>query len=163
MAVINLSLNYKISFQLNIIQKMLRIRDVILKVNMEYIRSAAQAEEYRTEPAFKLQGSYRNMNKLAEKIVPVMNEQELETLILSHYEGESQTLTSGAESNFLKLREMMGQMTTEQQARWDDIKKTFNKNKVFHGMDENNPMSQVIAQLSKFVDGLDGIRDVLKK
>ena len=27
----------------------------------------------RVEPPFKLQGSYRNMNKLAEKISPVMN------------------------------------------------------------------------------------------
>ena len=142
---------------------MLRIRDVILKVNMEYIRSAAQAEEYRTEPSFKLQGSYRNMNKLAEKIVPVMNEAELETLILSHYEGESQTLTSGAESNFLKLKEMMEQMSDEEIARWAEIKKTFNKNKIFNNMDENNPMSQVIAQLSKFVDGLDGIKEALKK
>ena len=44
------------------------MRDVILKVNLEYIRSAAQADEYRTEPPFKLQGSYRNMNKMAEKI-----------------------------------------------------------------------------------------------
>lgn len=147
----------------NVIQKMLRIRDVILKVNMEYIRSAAQAEEYRTEPSFKLQGSYRNMNKLAEKIVPVMNEQELETLILSHYEGESQTLTSGAESNFLKLKEMMGQMSDEEITRWEEIKKTFNKNKIFNNMDENNPMSQVIAQLSKFVDGLDGIKEALRK
>lgn len=142
----------------SVINKMLRIRDVILKVNMEYIRSAAMADDYRTEPAFKLQGSYRNMNKLCEKIAPVMNDAELETLILAHYEGESQTLTTGAEANFLKLKELIGNMTTEDKTRWGDIKKAFNKNKIFNNMDSNNPMSQVIAQLSKFVDGLDGIK-----
>ncbi len=147
----------------SVLQKMLRIRDVILKVNIEYIKSAAMADEYRTEPAFKLQGSYRNMNKLAEKIVPVMNDDELETLILSHYEGESQTLTTGAEANFLKLKELMGQLNEDEKIRWADIKKTFNKNKIFKNMDGNDPMSQVIAQLSQFVEGLDGIRDALKK
>ncbi len=146
-----------------VLKKMIRIRDVILKVNLEYIRSAAMSDDFRTEPAFKMQGSYRNMNKLAEKIVPVMNDSELETLILSHYEGESQTLTNGAESNFLKLKELMGQLSEEEKERWEEIKKTFNKNKIFNQLDGNNPMSQVIAQLNKFVDGLDGIRDVLDK
>ena len=62
-------------------KKLLRVRDVVLRVNEEYIRSAAQADAYRTEPAFKLQGSYRNMNRLAEKVSPVMNDAELEELI----------------------------------------------------------------------------------
>ncbi|RYE59360.1 MAG: hypothetical protein EOP48_01110 [Sphingobacteriales bacterium] len=37
-----------------VLQRLLRIRDVILKVNQGYIRLAAQAEEFPTEPAFKL-------------------------------------------------------------------------------------------------------------
>ena len=74
-----------------VLKKLLRIRDIILQVNLEYIRSAAQAEEYRTEPPFKLQGSYRNMNKLTEKVMPIMNDEELQTLILTHYESEAQT------------------------------------------------------------------------
>ena len=45
-------------------------------------------------------------NKLAEKIFSVMNDKELETLLLSHYENESQTLTSGAEANLLKFKEL---------------------------------------------------------
>ena len=54
----------------------------MLKVNMQYIESAAQADEYRTEPAFKLQGSYRDMNKIAEQMSPpMMNDQELQVLI----------------------------------------------------------------------------------
>ncbi len=147
----------------SILEKMLVVRDVVLKVNQEYIRSAAMAEDYRTEPAFKLQGSYRNMNKLAEKLVPIMNEQELDTLILSHYEGESQTLTNGAEANFLKLKELLDGQSEEEQNRWTAIKKTFNKNKIFRNTDENNPMSQVLAQLAAFTDGIDGIKDVLEQ
>ena len=47
-------------------------RRVVL--NQQYIASAAQADQYRSEPPFKLQGSYRNMNKMAEKISAVMND-----------------------------------------------------------------------------------------
>jgi len=36
-------------------KKLLVVRDVVLKVNREYIRSAGQADEYRTEPPFLLQ------------------------------------------------------------------------------------------------------------
>ncbi len=57
---------------------MIRVRETVLRVNQAYIASSAQAEAYRTEPTFKLQGSYRNMNKLAEKLSPVMSDQELE-------------------------------------------------------------------------------------
>jgi hypothetical protein len=78
------------------------------KVNQQYIRSAAQADEYRTEPAFLLQGSYRNMNRIAERVLPIMNDQELETLIMSNYENDAQTLTRNTESNLLKFKEMVG-------------------------------------------------------
>ena len=74
---------------MELLKKLLTVRDVILTVNKEYIYSAAQADEYRTEPTFRLQGSYRDMNKIAEKVVGVMNDKELDTLILSHYESES--------------------------------------------------------------------------
>lgn len=53
---------------------------MILKVNQQYIASAAQSDKYRTEPVFRLQGSYRNMNKLSEKVSAVMNEKEIRTL-----------------------------------------------------------------------------------
>jgi hypothetical protein len=76
-----------------VMKKLLRIRDVVWRVNEEYIASAAQADAYRTEPPFKLQGSYRNMNRMAEKVSAVMNDAELEALIQQHYQNEAQTLT----------------------------------------------------------------------
>ena len=92
-------------------QKLIRVRDVVLGVNREYIRSAAQVDDYRTEPPFKLQGSYRNMNRIAEQVSPVMNDSELQTLILSQYEQDAQTLTTGAEANLLKFKELGGWAT----------------------------------------------------
>ncbi|MDB6155707.1 MAG: ATPase, partial [Chthoniobacteraceae bacterium] len=144
-----------------VMRMMLRLRDVVLRVNEEYIRSAAQADAYRTEPAFKLQGSYRNMNRLAEKVAPVMNAGELEALIQEHYRNEAQTLTNGAEANLLKLRELTGTLTPEEAVRWETICKTFRKNQLFQGGDERDPVSQVVRQLSACFDGIDSIKEVL--
>ncbi len=131
-----------------VMRKLIRIRDVILTVNAEYIRSAGQADAYRTEPPFLLQGSYRNLNRLAEKVVPVMNDAELTDLIADHYRNEAQTLTTGAESNLLKLRELLGQLTPEDSQRWNDIKKTFTRNLLVQGGDGNDPVTQVVRQLA---------------
>ncbi len=138
-----------------------RVRDSILRVNLEYIRSAAQEDAYRTEPAFKLQGSYRNMNRIAEKVLPLMTDEEVEQLVIDHYENESQTLTTGAEANLLKFREMEGLLTEEEAARWAEIKKGFNKNKLLGAGGENDPVARVVAQLSQFNDGLEGIQQGL--
>ncbi|MFC5050983.1 DNA repair ATPase [Rubritalea spongiae] len=137
-----------------------RVRDSILRVNLEYIRSAAQEDAYRTEPAFKLQGSYRNMNRIAEKVLPLMTDEEVEGLVVDHYENESQTLTTGAESNLLKFREMEGLLTDEEAQRWEDIKKGFKKNLLMGAAGgENDPVARIVAQLTQFNDGLDSIKD----
>ena len=90
-------------------------------------------DAYRIEPSFKLQGSYRDMNKLVAKVVPIMNDKELTTLLLSHYESESQTLTSAAEANLLKYKELSNNLTEAEQERWDIIKTTFVKNNKLKG------------------------------
>lgn len=147
----------------NVLQKLLRIRDVILTVNLEYIRSAAQADEYRTEPAFKMQGSYRNMNRLAEKVLPIMNDEEVEALILDHYEQESQTLTTGAEANVLKFKELIGVQSEEDKARWAEIKKTYKRNQLLGSTDGSDPVARVVAQMTTFSEGLDAIRTTLEQ
>jgi hypothetical protein len=144
-----------------IMKKLLRVRDVVLRVNEEYIASAAQADAYRTEPPFKLQGSYRNMNRLAEKVSAVMNDAEVEALIQQHYQNEAQTLTKGAEANLLKLKELTNALTPEQAARWEEIKKTFRKNLVLGGNGSNDPVTQVVQRLSACYDGIAAIREVL--
>jgi hypothetical protein len=143
-----------------VFQKLFQCRDVLLKVNAQYIASASQEEAYRTEPPFKLQGSYRNMAKLAEKVVSAMNAAEVEALIDDHYIGESQTLTTGAEQNLLKLAEMRGRMTDEQKARWDNIKREFGRLKTQGGSDDD-PVTRVTGTLGGLGRELEGIRDTL--
>lgn len=146
----------------SVLEKLIQVRDVVLMANQEYIRSAGMADEFRTEPAFKLQGSYRDMNKLAEKILPIMNDAEIKTMLLGHYESESQTLTTGAEANLLKFKEMTGWITKEEQQRWEDIKSTFLKKQRLLGIDGNDKFGQVIAQLSSLVDGIEGMRKAMQ-
>jgi len=144
---------------ISVLTKLLSVQDIILKVNQAYIYSAAVAEENRTEPAFKLQGSYRNMNKLAEKIVPIMNEEELKTLLLSHYEGEAQTLTSGAEANMLKLKEMMKVQTEEESKRWKEIKSNFQSRQQLFGANADDPVVQVAAQMNRLNQQISEFRE----
>ena len=146
-----------------ILKKVLKIRNTVIKVNAAYIKSAAMDDAYRTEPAFKLQGSYRDMNKLVAKVVPVMNENELQTLLLSHYESESQTLTAAAEANLLKYKELIGDLHDEDATRWETIKETFVKNNKLKGFGDANEMAQLLAQLMQFSDNLEGIKNVLQQ
>lgn len=146
-----------------VLEKVITIRNTVLKVNAEYIRSAAQEDSYRTEPSFKLQGSYRDMNKLVAKVVPIMNKRELATLLLSHYESESQTLTSSAEANLLKYRELIGALDKTQQTRWNSIKETFVKNNKLKGFGDKNEMAQVLSQMMEFTENLEGIKKALEK
>ena len=147
----------------SVMQKLFRIRDTILRVNLGYIASAAMEDAYRTEPAFKLQGSYRNMNRIAEKVLPIMTDAEVEQLIVDHYENESQTLTTGAEANLLKFREMEGMHTETEATRWESIKKTFNKNLLMGGRGDDDPVNRVVGTLSTFTDGLDKIEQTLTR
>ncbi|WP_020407896.1 DNA repair ATPase [Hahella ganghwensis] len=137
----------------SVLEKLFVIQDVILKINQQYIASAAQDDRYRNEPSFKLQGSYRNMNKMAEKVSSVMNDDELMQLISDHYLGEAQLLTTGAEENLLKLAELRGNMTQEEQQRWEQIKKDFLRNKAMGGSDADVG-GRVVAQLTDLVEGI---------
>ncbi|OCG12701.1 DNA repair ATPase [Gilliamella apicola] len=140
-----------------VLRHLLKIREVVFKVNQQYIISAAQSDKYRTEPPFKLQGSYRNMNKLTEKISSVMNDEELNQVIEDHYLGEAQLLTNGAEENLLKLAEIRGVLTKEQMERWQQIKNDFMRNKTLGG-DESNTGNQIVTQLADLVQSVQALK-----
>ncbi len=144
-----------------IMRKLITIRDVVLRVNKQYIESAAQAEAYRTEPAFKLQGSYRDMNKMAERVVPIMNDEELHTLIVSHYENQAQTLATGAEANLLKFRELLGILSDDERKRWDAIRKTFQRNLLLGAAAGDDQVSRILAHMTTFSQGREDIRGAL--
>ena len=139
-----------------ILRHMFRVQEIILDVNQAYIASASQDDKYRVEPIFKLQGSYRNMNKMTEKLSAIMNENELNQLVDDHYLGESQLLTQGAESNLLKLGEMRGTLTQEESERWAQIKTDFLRNKAMGGEDGDTG-ARIVAQLVDLASGFNAI------
>ena len=147
----------------NIFKKLLFIQEIVLKVNQQYIYSASQDDAFRTEPNFLLQGSYRNMNRMAEKIEPVMNEAELKQMVLDHYIDDSQLLTTGAEFNLLKFKEMMDWITEEENERLEHIRKIYGKNKSLGSIKDNDPMSQIIGQINLFNDRFETFVETISK
>ncbi|WP_448566573.1 DNA repair ATPase [Thalassotalea ganghwensis] len=143
-----------------VIQRIRKIQQTVLKANTQYIASAAQDDKYRTEPPFKLQGSYRNMNKMVEKVVPVMTDDELEQLIADHYRSEAQTLTIGAEENLLKLGELRGTLNDAEAARWIQIKKDYARHQNLNGND--NPIKTVANQVALLQQSLQEMTITLK-
>ncbi len=101
-----------------LVKRMVAVRDVLMRVNAAYVASAAQDDAYRTEPPFKLQGSYRNMVKLSAQLSPLMTPAELDSLIRDHYRAEAQTLGARAEENLLNLARLIGSPTEDEKARW---------------------------------------------
>ncbi|ALU45202.1 DNA repair ATPase [Pseudoalteromonas rubra] len=144
-----------------VLQKLLVIRETVLKVNAQYIASAAQDDSYRTEPPFKLQGSYRNMNKMAEKVVAAMNQEELENLIQDHYRGEAQTLSKGSEENLLKLGELRDTLTAEENERWAQIKSDYAR--LNRANDAGSPALLAVEQLAEVSGALSQIASRLDK
>ena len=141
--------------------RLITIRNTVLKVNAQYIASAAQDNNYRTEPPFKLQGSYRNMNKMAEKVVAAMNDEELENLICDHYRGEAQTLSKGSEENLLKLGELRGTLSAEQQQRFSQIKGDFVRLNKLDGA--GSPVMMAVEQMGYLHQSLEEIAGKLSK
>ena len=75
-----------------------------------------------------------------------MNQKELETLIVSHYENESQTLTTGAEANLLKFKIMNDLISEEETARWEEIISEFTRQQKIKGYGGND-MANIVSQM----------------
>ncbi len=147
---------------LAVLRKLIQVQRIVLANNQAYIASAAQADASRVEPPFQLQGSYRNMNKLSERIVPAMNNAELEAMIDDHYAGEAQTLTSGAEANLLKLAELRGKLSTEQARRWSDVKAAYLRAQALGGDDED-PMSRAVGAMGLLADRVGSVEAAIDR
>ncbi|MFC0527942.1 DNA repair ATPase [Phytohabitans kaempferiae] len=147
---------------LAVLRKLLRVQEIVLTNNKAYIASAAQSDASRTEPPYQLQGSYRNMNKLAERIVPVMNADELEAVIDDHYLGEAQTLAANAEANLLKLAELRGRLSPEQAARWGEVKAGYLKAKALGGA-EDDPMSRAVGAVGLLADRVGAVETAIER
>lgn len=147
---------------LAVMRKMVHVQQVVLGVNQTYIASAATADASRTEPPFRLQGSYRNMARLAERIAPVMNTEELDAVIDDHYLGEAQTLAAGAEANLLKLAEIRGRLSDAEAARWVEVKAAFRRHQALGGTEED-PMTRAVGAVGLLADRVGGIEAALRE
>lgn len=147
---------------LAVLRHLLTARDTVLAVNAAYIASAAQTDATRTEPPFRLQGSYRNMNKIAERIVPVMNDDELSSVVDDHYAGEAQTLTTGAEANLLKLAALRSTLTAEQAGRWAAITASYVRTQALGGPD-GDPMTRAVAALGLLADRIAAVETAIQR
>ncbi|MGA4855676.1 DNA repair ATPase [Streptomyces koyangensis] len=144
-----------------VLRHLLAARETVLAVNAAYIASAAQADETRTEPPFRLQGSYRNMNRIAERLSPVMDEAELAALLDDHYRAEAQTLTGGAEANLLKLAALRGRLTEEQAARWDQVCAAHVRHQAIGGAD-GDQLGRAVAALGLLADRLAAVEGAIR-
>ncbi|GGR18071.1 DNA repair ATPase [Streptomyces roseolus] len=136
---------------LAVLRHLLTARTTVLAVNEAYIASAAQADDARTEPPFRLQGSYRSMNKIAARISPAMNDAELAAVIDDHYAAEAQTLTADAEANLLKLAALRGTLTAEQAHRWSVITAARARGRSLAGAGDG-PGERTVAALVRLAD-----------
>ncbi|WP_370409764.1 DNA repair ATPase [Streptomyces fradiae] len=147
---------------LAVLRHLLTARTTVLAVNEAYIASAAQTDDARTEPPFRLQGSYRNMNKIVARISPAMNEAELAALIDDHYTAEAQTLTGDAEANLLKLAALRGTLTPEQATRWTEITTAFTRTRTL-GTAGDDPTGRAIAALGLLADRLTAVEAAITR
>lgn len=145
-----------------VLRHLLTARETVLAVNAAYIASAARTDATRTEPPFRLQGSYRNMNKIAQRIRPVMNEAELSAVLDDHYTAEAQTLATGAEANLLKLAELRGTLTPAQADRWAGLKAAYVRTQALGGP-ENDPLGRAVAALGLLADRIAAVESAITR
>ena len=147
---------------LAVLRHLITARDTVLAVNAEYIASAAQSDTTRTEPPFRLQGSYRTMNKIAQRVQPVMNDVEIAALIEDQYRAEAQTLTTGAEANLLKLAELRGTLTAEQSARWSELRAVHVRARSLGGP-EDDPLARAVSALGLLADRIAAVETAINR
>ncbi|MFJ6069804.1 DNA repair ATPase [Streptomyces sp. NPDC093065] len=147
---------------LSVLRHLVAARETVLAVNAAYIASAAQSDDTRTEPAFRLQGSYRNMNKIAQRIRPVMNDAERAAVLDDHYTAEAQTLTHGAEANLLKLAELRGTLTPEEADRWAEVRTAHVRARTLGGPDDD-PLVRAVAALGLLADRVAAVESAITR
>ncbi|MEU5160086.1 DNA repair ATPase [Streptomyces sp. NPDC020875] len=110
---------------LAVLGHLLTVRETVLAVNGAYIASAGVSETSRTEPPFRLQGSYRNLNRIAQRLSPAMTAAEVAAVIGDHYTAEAQTLPGDTEASLLRLAELRGTLDEPGAARWAAVKSAY--------------------------------------
>ncbi|MEU3986608.1 DNA repair ATPase [Streptomyces sp. NPDC026672] len=147
---------------LAVLRHLLTVRETVLAVNAAYVASAAQLDVTRTEPPFRLQGSYRTMNRIVQRIQPVMDQAELAALLHDHYTADARTLTDDAEANLLKLAELRGTLTAEQAVRWTEVKAAYVRNQSLGGSG-SEPFTRAVSALGLLADRIAAVETAIDR
>ncbi|MEU6550337.1 DNA repair ATPase [Streptomyces sp. NPDC046915] len=147
---------------LAVLRHLLTARETVLAVNAAYIASATRTDTGRGEPPFRLQGSYRNMNKIAQRVRPVMNEAELAAVVDDHYRAEAQALASGAEAGLLRLAEIRGRLSAGQAARWAELKAAYARAEAA-GTPDGDPLTRAVATLGLLADRVAAVESAIRE
>ncbi|WP_411158113.1 DNA repair ATPase, partial [Streptomyces eurocidicus] len=147
---------------LAVLRHVLAARRTVLAVNDAYIASAARSDATRTEPPFLLQGSYRDMNRITERVAAVMTDAELAAAVGDHYAGEARTLAADAEANLLKLAELRGSLTPEQAVRWKEIKDAYVRVHALGGP-EADPLTRAVAALGLLAERVSAVEAAISR
>ncbi|MGW4031857.1 DNA repair ATPase [Streptomyces sp. NPDC004838] len=146
---------------LAVLRHLLTARTTVLAVNASYIASAARADASRTEPPFRLQGSYRNLNRIVQRISPAMNDAELSAVVDDHYRSEAQTLTADAESNLLKLAELRGTLGEgARAATWSAVKAAYLRDRA---AGEAGALDRAVTALGLLADRLSAVESAITR
>ncbi|MGW6967044.1 DNA repair ATPase [Streptomyces zaomyceticus] len=147
---------------LAVLRHVLAARETVLAVNAAYIASAARSDSTRAEPPFRLQGSYRNMNKITTRLAPAMNDAELAAVVDDHYTAEAQTLTTEAEANLLRLALIRDTMTASQAERWAEIIAAHARTRMLGG-GEDDPLTRAVAALGLLADRITAVETAITR
>ncbi|MHA4776960.1 DNA repair ATPase [Streptomyces sp. MSC1_001] len=147
---------------LAVLGRVLAARDTVLAVNAEYIASAARTDATRTEPPFRLQGSYRTLNRITARVSPVTDDAELAAVIDDHYTAEARTLTTEAEANLLKLAELRGTLTPAQAARRREVSAAYTRAQALGGSD-TDPLARAVGALGVLADRLAAVEEAITR
>ncbi|WP_258177236.1 DNA repair ATPase [Streptomyces solincola] len=147
---------------LAVLRHLLAARRTVLAVNAAYLASAAQGDAARAEPPFRLQGSYRDMNRIAARISPVMDGAELAAVVDDHYTAQAATLAAGAEADLLKLAALRGPLTARQAARWAEITAAHARERALGGAGDD-AAARAVAALGLLADRVAAVESAITR
>ncbi|MEU5978262.1 DNA repair ATPase [Streptomyces sp. NPDC047315] len=128
----------------DLLRHVLAARRTVLAVNAAYIASAGVSQEARTEPPFRLQGSYRDMNRIVQRLSPAMDAAELAAVVTDHYTAEARALPGDTEANVLKLAELRGALDGPDAARWAAVKEAYGRTRAR----ERDPFGELAERIA---------------
>ena len=86
----------------------------------------------------------------------------LAALIDDHYTAEAQTLTTGAESNLLKLAELRGTLTPERADRWTELKAAYVRSQALGGP-EDRLLTRAVSALGLLADRIAAVESAIAR